>query len=181
MSINNLRSVRINNILALTAVVATLKPKDLDTLEPETLNGLEKSLTDAAKNVNSPIPPVERQREMVADIKQNVAKKNRAPSSSAPRPTKADLVQAGTVELSMERVGDELHLRTPFWNPLNYKCREVFKGENRYDRELGVRVLPADRESEVLEVIREAFGEAKKPHHLLYGGKRIVITAGKQA
>lgn len=173
-NINNLRSVRISNILGLMTVAATLSPKDLEAMAPQTLDSLEKSLTDAARNVNSPIPPVERQREMVKSIDAANAKKKKAKQEVAP-------VGAIAVELSLTRVGDKLHLRTPFWNPLNYKCREVFGKETTFDRDLGVRVFPLDREDEVLATVRESFGEASKPHHLMYDGKRIIITAGKSA
>ena len=172
---NKARNTRLNNLSKAAKAFASTPISELQNMDNVVLNALEEALLNAARQIIAPLPPVKRQREIVSDISQKFEERTKPQKPQVSKKNPKD----APIELFLSRVGDELHLKTPFWPPLNYKCKEVFAGEQFFDRDTKTRTLPAARLAEVMEVLRDSFGKFRRRVILNFDGNVTEICSGR--
>lgn len=146
---------RIATLTTMALAFSRLPAAQQGKLSAKTVDKLEKTLAEAAREVEVTIP-------------------------AGP---KAQVAQREAVEILVKTIknesGGELHVKTPFSTPFLMNCKALPKGARiEYDRKLEVTVFDARYRAEVLDVIRQSFNQCKRPHVLNVDGKRSSITAG---
>lgn len=83
------------------------------------------------------------------------------------------------LELRVTTVGNELHVMTPYWAPLNIKLKKRLpKGVQRWDTQNDVRIVPIEYREVVLETMQEAFCKSRRPVYCVVDGQRLQFSAG---
>jgi len=149
---SNSNKTRIATVTAMALAFSKLPAATQEKLTPKTVDKLEKTLLDAARETTVKIPAKAAQTEAVEIV----------------------------VKTVKDATGGQLHVKTPFSTPFLMNCKMLPEGARvGYDRDLGVTIFGAQYRKDVIAVIQKSFEQCKRPHVLNVDGKRSAITAGQ--